>query len=114
MFTLDSPHFISLIIALVFSLLLHFSFTGFANKVQTFFISFVLFPVFLMALTLFVPQDFLQISSYLLLLAGFSLAVYKLPQRLANTADLWRTIDKKEKWLIAALVIYLLSFYMSA
>ncbi|MGZ3790621.1 MAG: hypothetical protein ACXVLQ_19110 [Bacteriovorax sp.] len=114
MFTLDSPHFISLIIALVFSLLVHFSFTGFTNKVQTFFISIVLFPVFLMALTLFVPQDFLQISSYLLVLAGFSLAVYKLPQRLANTADLWRTIDKKEKWLIAALVIYLLSFYMSA
>lgn len=114
MFTLNSPHFVALIIALAFALLVHFSFTGFTNKIKTFLVSFVIFPFALTALTLIVPQDLLQAASYLLMLVGFSLAVYKSPRRLASIASFWRTIDQKEKWLIAAILIYLLSVYMSA
>ncbi len=114
MLTLDSPHYISLIIALSFALLVHFSFTGFTNNIQSFLISFAIFPFVLMALTLFVHQDFLQISSYLLVITGFSLALYKLPKRLGNIKGYWNATEKKEKWITAAVVLYLLSFYMSA
>lgn len=109
MFTLDSPHIISLLIALSFSFIVHFSLTGFTNHFRTFLISFVLFPFMLMGLTLFIPQDFLQIASNVFILIGFLLALFKTPARLKNIPK----FESREKWIILGVCIYLLSSFMS-
>lgn len=114
MFALNSPHYLSLILALAFSLLVHFSLTGFTDKLETFLVSFITFPVALMALSLFIPQDYLQIASYLIITSGFILASYKLPKRIVSLLNSLKYVSTKEKWIIAAVVVYLLSFFMSA
>ena len=113
MLTLSSPHYLSLILALAFSFLVHFSFTGYTNKLETFLISFALFPVLLMGLSLFVPQNILQFSSYLLVFVGLVLAIYKTPKRVENTIHFYKSIESRERWIIFAVCIYLLSFYMN-
>ena len=110
MFTLDSPHFISLLCALSFSLLVHLALGGFTNTFRNFLVSIILFPVILMGLTLIVPQDFLQYSSYLYIVIGLGLAFYKMPLRFKNIPQ----FESKEKWILFGVFIYLFSsFYMS-
>ena len=114
MLTLNSSHAWALTFALLFSLFVHFSLTGFAKKLQTYLIIFITFPVVLMALTLFIPQDLLQFTSYFLLATGFAFSIYNLPQRLRKLSLLYSKMDKKEKWIALGTIIYLFSLFMRA
>ncbi|MBP9682427.1 MAG: hypothetical protein KBD76_13555, partial [Bacteriovorax sp.] len=113
MFTLETSHLISLVIASIFSLFLHFSLSGFFKKLDSYFIFFVLFPFILMVFTLFIPQDFLQYGSYALILTGCFLGLRNIPLHSKTIQTKWNTLERKEKWIIAFLAIYLFSFFMN-
>ena len=67
-----------------------------------------------MGLTLFIPQDFLQYLIYLIIFTGFILASRKLPKRFEILNDQFMAISTNEKWFVIAVIIYLLSFFMSS
>ncbi len=107
MFTLSSSHFLSLVLASLFAISIHFSLMGFTKTVEKHFLFFILFPFMLMGLSLFLSNTILIPLSYFIFFFGlFKFFLKKIP--------VIPSYSKKEWWLIWLSSLFLLTFLIES
>lgn len=107
-------HFHSLILSLLFTFLLHLSFTGIAKSLFHLALIFIIFPFLLMGASLVFPQSIIHVFSYAFFILGLILFFKKAPTTIKSFLATFNAYSKKEKYFFIFTALYLFSFFMSS